>query len=437
MDIINSLKSRIGGADEIRLSQFLGESADSVDRSMVLSLNAMLGGLKEIAKKEGDASGIMKVINDGGHSGDLTDDLSGLFKNSDKIQLLITIGKNINNHFFKDKVDGLIDKISSQGAISKISASSLLSLSAPLVLGALGKNIRLEGLDIIGFTSKLLNESLTEGEDLIEDLKYTTNAKVEVKAVEEVIVEENTVNRSYQRKEKSGDALNWIAWVMLALLGLAVAFYTFKDKYIGQSAKKGETVNVPQDTSSYDIEEDIFDALNTDRKNNFEKEDIIKEETVPRKVVEPVTEKPVIAKSESKVPTPTSNSIVVQKTPSLSINSNRSSFENASTLATTDNRPMSTKLNTSGIFFGINGLNYENNSAEIRNRGSVRELVNYLKGNLNRKIQIGGTGSSARLAEDRAYGLQGVLFDLGVNINQTEILTYSVAGNGPVMVKIK
>jgi hypothetical protein len=437
MDIINSLKSRIGGADEIRLSQFLGESADSVDRSMVLSLNAMLGGLKEIAKKEGDASGIMKVINDGGHSGDLTDDLSGLFKNSDKIQLLITIGKNINNHFFKDKVDGLIDKISSQGAISKISASSLLSLSAPLVLGALGKNIRLEGLDIIGFTSKLLNENLTEGEDLIEDLKYTTNAKVEVKAVEEVIVEENTVNRSYQRKEKSGDALNWIAWVMLALLGLAVAFYTFKDKYIGQSAKKGETVNVPQDTSSYDIEEDIFDALNTDRKNNFEKEDIIKEETVPRKVVEPVTEKPVIAKSESKVPTPTSNSIVVQKTPSLSINSNRSSFENASTLATTDNRPMSTKLNTSGIFFGINGLNYENNSAEIRNRGSVRELVNYLKGNLNRKIQIGGTGSSARLAEDRAYGLQGVLFDLGVNINQTEILTYSVAGNGPVMVKIK
>ncbi|MFT7434589.1 MAG: hypothetical protein ACI8UX_000380, partial [Psychromonas sp.] len=104
MEIINSLKSRIGEAEEEKICQFLGESIESVDKSFDLILNAMLGGLKEIAQRNGDASAVLKVINDGGHSGDLTDNLLGLFGNSNKMKLLITIGKNINSHFFVNKI---------------------------------------------------------------------------------------------------------------------------------------------------------------------------------------------------------------------------------------------------------------------------------------------------------------------------------------------
>lgn len=438
MDIINSLKSRIGGAEEIRLSQFLGESAESVDKSMDLSLNAILGGLKEIAKKEGDASGIIKVINDGGHSGDLTNDLSGLFKNLDKIQLLITIGKNINNHFFQDKIDGLVDKISILGNINKISASSLLSLSAPLVLGALGKNIRLEGLDTIGFTAKLLNEKLTEDEELIDDLKFNAITSSEVNIPEEFNVEESEVKYAYQRKEKSGDALNWIAWVMLGLLGIAVAYYTLNDKYIGQNNVR-QIVAMPQDTSFYDNEEDIFDALNTDGKKNAESSeqegnDVIKDATAIKKEEPIVQETSVI---EEPKPAKVRTQVRRNTSPTAIFNTDIESSVPSITSPTTDTRSMSTKLNSTGIFFGINALNYENNSAEIVNRGSIRELVNYLLANPNSKIQIGGTGSSKRLAEDRAYGLQGVLFELGVNVGQTEILSYPVSGNGPVVVRIK
>jgi len=425
MDIINSLKSRIGGAEEVKLSQFLGESIKSVDKSMDLSLNAMLGGLKEIARKEGDASSIMKVINDGGHSGDLTDDLAWLFKNSDKIQLLITIGKNINKYFFKDKVDGIIEMISSNGSISKTSASSLLSLAAPLVLGTLGKNIRLEGLDNFSFTSRLLNENLTGASDINDNLELLAESNKAAIEKEEFV---------QQKKVKSDDTLNWFAWVMLGLLGLAVAYYTLKDKY--KSETEADVEVSLQDSLAYKNEEDIFDALNTDRNKNIENKETGKVTTKDQTVLENST--PIDNSSEVK-----SNSSIRNNTNNSSINRIESSSntdrstQGAIQGPTSDNRPMSAKLDRPGVFFGINGLNYRNKSAEITNRGAVRDLVNYLNRNPNRKIQIGGTGSSNRLAEDRAYGLQGVLFELGVDVRQTEILSYPVPGDGPIMVKIK
>ncbi|MFT4734185.1 MAG: OOP family OmpA-OmpF porin, partial [Arcticibacterium sp.] len=158
MEIINSLKSRIGEAEEEKICQFLGESIESVDKSFDLILNAMLGGLKEIAQRNGDASAVLKVINDGGHSGDLTDNLLGLFGNSNKMKLLITIGNNINSHFFGNNIVKVINKITSLGGISKTSAVSLFSLAAPLVLGVMGKNIKIENLDKDQFSLRLQNE---------------------------------------------------------------------------------------------------------------------------------------------------------------------------------------------------------------------------------------------------------------------------------------
>jgi outer membrane protein OmpA-like peptidoglycan-associated protein len=98
---------------------------------------------------------------------------------------------------------------------------------------------------------------------------------------------------------------------------------------------------------------------------------------------------------------------------------------------------MSVKLNQSNSFFGINGFSFKNNSAEIMNRGSLNLLVQYLKNNPTRKIQIAGTGTSGSLAEDRAFGLQGVLFELGVDVSQTEIMKFLTSDDGPVVVKIK
>jgi outer membrane protein OmpA-like peptidoglycan-associated protein len=431
MDIINSLKSRMGEAEEAKLSQFLGENKESVEKSLTLTLSTMLGGLKEIATRDGDAAGIMKVISDGGHSGDLTDDLASLFNNSDKIQLLITIGKNINNHFFKNKVDTYVERIAKGGEISKTSASSLLSLSAPLVLGALGKNIKLESLNVTSFTSRLLDENLGSSYKKEHDIFASVQSTYSEPKVDDEQIETKEPRRTAH--EKSGNSISWLAWLMLGLLGLAVAFYALKDKNL-LSSDNLEIIEIPNDSTDSKTEEDVFDALNTENDKNTKVPETEEKTVVVQPspaIIQPKVEPPKTVKSTVSEPV---RNTQVRPTIAVVETENRSRTNNTST---TDTRPMSVKLNQSNTFFGINGLSFKNNSAEIANKGSLNTLVQYLKSNPTRKIQIAGTGTSGSLAEDRAYGLQGALFEQGIDVSQTEILKLPSSEDGPVVVKIR
>lgn len=468
MEIINGLKSKIGGAEVEKISQFLGESTEAVSKSLDLSLNAMLGGLKGVSSHEGDAAKILKVINDGGHSGDLTDDLPRLFNNPDKVQLLITIGKNINNHFFNSKAGVLIDKISEIGALSKTSASSLFSLAAPLILGVLGKSIKTDGLSLDGFTTKLKNEELSTDANtsavLLGSLGFagavssvpqeTPAPKTEVSkkvvpipktktSVEKELLDDNQpATRQKVKKEESSEApINWMAWVFLGILGLAAMFYTFRDKYQGVP-KLDENLS-SKDSSFYESEREMFENLDTDRNKvlqvgTADGDDLsLKQETSTengaddynspafsnnKTAVEKVT--PEVETPEERAPEPVSNVTPIINTPS-------------SEPATRDTRPMTVKLSDSNNFSGINGLTFKRNSAEINAKGAINDVVSYLKSNPGKSIQIAGTGTSARVAEDRAYGLQGALYEAGISTSRIQILSKPVKGDGPVVIKIK
>ncbi|AWV97966.1 DUF937 domain-containing protein [Arcticibacterium luteifluviistationis] len=462
MEIINGLKAKIGGAEVEKVSQFLGESTMAVSKSLDLALNAMLGGLKGVTTSEGDAAKILKVINDGGHSGDLTDDLPRLFNNPDKVQLLITIGKNINNHFFNSKSGVLIDKISEIGALSKTSASSLFSLAAPLILGVLGKSIKTEGLNLEGFTSKLNNANLSTDAGtssiLLESLGFSGNysaapkeafvstpevskpAAVAAAPIVNEPIEESKRSKKRVKKSRSEGPINGMAWVFLALLGLAAMYYTFKDKYLG-TPKDAQRISL-KDSAFYESEREMFENLDTDRNkmppvssstnglNDLSvKEEPIAAETKDNFNSPAFSSKPV----EPKVETP------VERTPRPVTNTSPNVNVPSATpeRATSDTRPMAVKLSDSNSFSGINGLVFKSNSAEIRSKGSLNDVVTYLKANPTKSIQIAGTGSSARVAEDRAYGLQGALYEAGISTSRIQVLSNPVKGDGPVVVKVK
>ena len=433
MEIINSLKSRIGEAEENKICQFLEEPRESIEKSLDLTLNGMLGGLKGIAQRDGDASSISKVINDGGHSGDLTDNLLGLFGNSNKMNLLITIGKNINSHFYGDKVDNIVNEIGSKGGISKNSASSLFSLAAPLVLGVLGKNIKLENLDNEQFTSRLLDEKTTLEPELssglMSSLGFSENVAAQSKLTnrnKETDTEEAYRDVYQKRKKSSEDKWNWIAWVLLALLGLAVAYYTFKDKYLASEVKE-EVITSISDSSNANVSEaDIFEELDTDRNKNNDVEENDVEEIDSGEA----TDKSNTAQGLD------ANSSKGTAEESADINEN-SDTPTVTRTEARDTRAMSTKLINSRSFFSINNLSFKRNSAEISNPGSLNELIDFLYNNPEKRVEIAGTGGSAMTAEDRAYGLQGLLYEAGIDISRLKVLSYAVKGTGPVVVKIK
>jgi outer membrane protein OmpA-like peptidoglycan-associated protein len=421
MEIINSLKSRIGEAEEEKICQFLGESIESVDKSFDLILNAMLGGLKEIAQRNGDASAVLKVINDGGHSGDLTDNLLGLFGNSNKMKLLITIGKNINSHFFGNNIVKVINKITSLGGISKTSAVSLFSLAAPLVLGVMGKNIKIENLDKDQFSLRLQNEKMTLDPEVSSSLLSALGFSE--KGVQHPVknkVEEREVNQEFRqvykkRKKPSGDKLTWIAWVLLALLGLAVAYYTLKEKYLIPKVKQEVVMSISDSSDLNSVDDSIFEELDMERNENNSKEEASLNQKAPVDS-ENLEGKNKVISLETPLNTP-----VTREMP-----------------ASIDTRSMAVKLRSSKSFFAINNLSFKMNSAEVSNSGEVAELINFLNDNPGKSIEIAGTGSSTLIAEDRAYGLQGLLFESGIDNSRLKVLSYALErSDGSVVVKIK
>ena len=142
MDFLSLIKNYISEKALENLSSFLGESKSSVESGLTLSLNSFMAGLSKHSNSDLETNKIIKVLNDGGHTGDILNNFEGFSENDEKTQLLVTIGNNIVNHFIGSKSNSLIEKIADISDIKKTSASSLLSLSGPFILGFIGKNIK-------------------------------------------------------------------------------------------------------------------------------------------------------------------------------------------------------------------------------------------------------------------------------------------------------
>ena len=99
MGFLNSIKEKISEKTLANLSSYLGEKDADVSSGLNLSLNTFMSGLLSSSKTEADAQKIIKVLEDGGHTGEILNNLEGFTGNFEKTQLLVTIGNNIANHF--------------------------------------------------------------------------------------------------------------------------------------------------------------------------------------------------------------------------------------------------------------------------------------------------------------------------------------------------
>jgi outer membrane protein OmpA-like peptidoglycan-associated protein len=163
------------------------------------------------------------------------------------------------------------------------------------------------------------------------------------------------------------------------------------------------------------VDDSIFEELDMERNENNSKEEASLNQKAPVDS-ENLEGKNKVISLETPLNTP-----VTRETPAL-----------------IDTRSMAVKLRSSKSFFAINNLSFKMNSAEVSNSGEVAELINFLNDNPGKSIEIAGTGSSTLIAEDRAYGLQGLLFESGIDNSRLKVLSYALErSDGSVVVKIK
>ncbi|MDP5120675.1 MAG: DUF937 domain-containing protein, partial [Spirosomaceae bacterium] len=81
MNLIEFLREKLTASVIEKISSFLGESHENVATAMQAALPTILGGLVQQGTTDEGAKKIMDIIKDGGHTGDILNNMSGLLDN--------------------------------------------------------------------------------------------------------------------------------------------------------------------------------------------------------------------------------------------------------------------------------------------------------------------------------------------------------------------
>ncbi len=159
INLLDMVKGQLGSAVMAQVSSYLGENPQNAQTAINAALPTVLSGLMHSASTPAGASSLMDTLKSGGHDGSIFDNLSGLLGGGgDAMSGLLGGGGGILKSLLGDKVGGVADLIGTISGVKSSSASSLLSLAGPLLMGVLGKHVSSSGLGASGLTSLLASQ---------------------------------------------------------------------------------------------------------------------------------------------------------------------------------------------------------------------------------------------------------------------------------------
>jgi outer membrane protein OmpA-like peptidoglycan-associated protein len=157
-NILELLKNQLTGPILNQIAQLLGLSESKAKSGLESAFATMLAGLLQKAGRPGGIDSLLSMFKHGGHEGDILQNLGSVLGASDKSQALLTSGQSLLNSIFGDKLASVENTLGSAIGLPKGSASSLLALAAPLVMGQIGKLVSARGLNAAGLGELLMGQ---------------------------------------------------------------------------------------------------------------------------------------------------------------------------------------------------------------------------------------------------------------------------------------
>ena len=163
--------SLVDGLTDVFRSQGLGafmvrsgESESSVIRGFQASIGAMVAGLSAKLKQAGFANQAMDLINSPANDTQVLEDARSLVEGRN--QQSEGLGSRFTSMLFGSRLSAVTDSISNVSGLHGESAASLMTVSAPLLLGSLVQRIRQAGMDPSRLTHYLSEEAAEVGTSL-------------------------------------------------------------------------------------------------------------------------------------------------------------------------------------------------------------------------------------------------------------------------------
>ena len=155
MNLLALLKDYLTPEIISKASNLVGEDYTNTATAMDGILPTILGSVLGKASTTDGVSNVMSMISSGSHDGRIFDNLGSTLSGGSTTNSMLSGGTSILSSLFDDKVSSIASAIGNFAGIKSDSASSLMSMAAPLVLGLIGKQVSSNGSDTSGLMSLL------------------------------------------------------------------------------------------------------------------------------------------------------------------------------------------------------------------------------------------------------------------------------------------
>jgi OmpA-OmpF porin, OOP family len=241
INVLELLKGQMGNMVVEKAAQYLGEDAGAAGKAMSAILPSVLGGVMNQATNISGATNLLNMLSNGGHDGSIFSNLGSLLSGGSATQGLVNAGSGIIKGLFGDKVGSIVDFIAKFAGVKSSSASSLLGMAAPLVMGMIGKQsagLGASGLmKLLGGQSDFIKAALPAGMGSIlglaglgnlggaADAVVNTAKTATTRATETASY---TANRVANEVKEEAGGFNWWPWALLAAISLAALWFARK-----------------------------------------------------------------------------------------------------------------------------------------------------------------------------------------------------------------
>jgi outer membrane protein OmpA-like peptidoglycan-associated protein len=149
-NLLDAVKGHFSGDLISKAASFLGESDGGINKALGGLIPTVLSGITSKASTSSGAEEVFSMAKEQ-HGSGLLGNLGGVFSGGS----LLSKGADLIKGLFGGKLGGIVDAIAGFAGIKSSSASSLMSLAAPVALGTLGKHAADNNLGASGISSLL------------------------------------------------------------------------------------------------------------------------------------------------------------------------------------------------------------------------------------------------------------------------------------------
>lgn len=142
MNLTDVLQQALSGGAINQISQAIGADEQTTGTAIQAALPMLLSGLASNSQSEQGASSLLGAL-DRDHDGSALDDIAGLVGNLAQGQ---SGGESILGHIFGGQTSSIAQGVSQASGLDASKVAPLLSMLAPIVMGAIGRTQRESGI---------------------------------------------------------------------------------------------------------------------------------------------------------------------------------------------------------------------------------------------------------------------------------------------------